>query len=180
MTWSAPNGTTRFAHVCGAPSQLERIPQIGKLNFYRSLIAEAPDAVVICNTVGHIIVVNAKVESWFGYTPPELHGQPLTMLLPELFRSPPLGQWAHSLVTLQGPIGLDHPLAGRRKNGQEFPLDMSLSPLLLEDELFVVSILRDTVARAQEDAAKQPPSSWSSWVNWPPPCRMKSAIRCNP
>src|SRR5882724_12022783 len=37
MTWSAPNGTIRFAHVCGAPSQLERIPQIGKLNFYRSL-----------------------------------------------------------------------------------------------------------------------------------------------
>lgn len=56
------------------------------------LIAEAPDAVVICNTVGHIIVVNAKVESWFGYTPPELHGQPLTMLLPERFRSAPLGQ----------------------------------------------------------------------------------------
>jgi PAS domain S-box-containing protein len=119
------------------------------------LIAEAPDAVVICNTVGHIIVVNAKVESWFGYTPPELHGQPLTMLLPERFRSAPLGQWAHSLVTPQGPIGLAHPLAGRRKNGQEFPLDMSLSPLLLQDELFVVSILRDTVGRAQEDAAKQ-------------------------
>src|SRR5215204_130074 len=37
MTWSAPNGTIRFAHVCGAPSQLERIPRIGKLNFYRSL-----------------------------------------------------------------------------------------------------------------------------------------------
>jgi PAS domain S-box-containing protein len=119
------------------------------------LIAEAPDTVVICNTVGHIIVVNAKVESWFGYTPPELHGQPLTMLLPERFRSTPLDQWSHSLVTPQGPIGLAHPLAGRRKNGQEFPLEMSLSPLLLEDELFVVSILRDTVARAQEDAAKQ-------------------------
>src|SRR5262245_50926459 len=38
MTWSAPNGTIRFAHVCGAPSPLERIPQIGKLNFYRPLV----------------------------------------------------------------------------------------------------------------------------------------------
>ena len=37
MTWSAPTGTTRCAHMCGAPSPLERIPQIGKLNFYRSL-----------------------------------------------------------------------------------------------------------------------------------------------
>jgi PAS domain S-box-containing protein len=105
--------------------------------------------------VGHIIVVNAQVESWFGYTPPELYGQPLTMLLPERFRLAPLDQWAHSLVTPQGPIGLAHPLAGRRKSGQEFPLEMSLSPLLLENELFVVSILRDTAARAEEDAARQ-------------------------
>jgi PAS domain S-box-containing protein len=124
------------------------------------LIAKAPDAVVICNTVGHIILVNAQVEHWFGYAPPELHGQSLTMLLPERFRSAPLGQWAHSLVTPRGPIGLAHPLAGRRKNGQEFPLEMSLSPLLLEDELFVVSILRDTAARAQEDAAGQRTELW--------------------
>jgi PAS domain S-box-containing protein len=119
------------------------------------LIANAPDAVVICNATGQIILVNAQAEQWFGYAPLELHGQPLTMLLPERFRSAPLTQWAHSLVTPRGPINLAHPLAGRRKDGQEFALEMSLSPLLLENELFVVSILRDTAARAQEAAAGQ-------------------------
>jgi PAS domain S-box-containing protein len=68
------------------------------------LIANAPDAVVICNATGQIILVNAQAEQWFGYAPLELHGQPLTMLLPERFRSAPLTQWAHSLVTPQGPI----------------------------------------------------------------------------
>lgn len=119
------------------------------------LIASAPDAVVICNAAGHIMLVNAQVEQWFGYTPPEVHGQPLTVLLPERFLSAPLAQWAHSLVTPGGPSNIAFPLAGRRKDGQEFALEMSLSSLVLEHELFVVSILRDTAAYAQEAAAGQ-------------------------
>jgi PAS domain S-box-containing protein len=110
------------------------------------LIATAPDAVVISNAAGHIILVNAQVEQWFGYAPPELHGQPLTMLLPARFLSAPLAQWAHSLVTPGGPSNIAFPLTGRRKDGQEFALEMSLSPLVLDNELFVVSILRDTTA----------------------------------
>ncbi len=124
------------------------------------LIATAPDAVVICNAAGRIILVNAQVEQWFGYIPLELHGQPLTMLLPERFLSAPLAQWAHSLVTPGGSINVAFPLAGRRRDGQEFALDMSLSTLLLENELFVVSIFRDTAARAQEVAATQRTELW--------------------
>jgi PAS domain S-box-containing protein len=117
------------------------------------LVTRAPDAVVVCNANGQIILVNPQVERWFGYTAQELHGQPLTMLVPERFRAAPLAQWAHSLATPRDQTAIVLPLAGRRKQGEEFQLDMSLSPLLLEHELFVVGILRDTVAHAQEDAA---------------------------
>ncbi len=119
------------------------------------LITRAPDAVVVCNADGQIILVNPQVERWFGYTPQELYGQPLTMLVPERFRSAPLAQWTHSLAAPRDQTAIVLPLAGRRKQGEEFPLDMSLSSLLLEHELFVVGILRDTVAHAQEDAASQ-------------------------
>ena len=109
------------------------------------LITTAPDARRSFNATANILSVNAQVEQWFGHAPPEVHGQPLTILLPERFLSAPLAQWAHSLVTPGGPINIAL-LAGRRKDGQEFALEMSLSSLVLENELFVVSILRDTAA----------------------------------
>ena len=112
---------TPDAFRSAASSTLDALNQL-----FLPLMATAPDAVVICNAAGRIIVVNAQVEQGFGYTPLELHGQPLTMLLPERFRSAPLAQWAHSLVTPEGPINVAFPLAGRRKDGQEFALEMSL------------------------------------------------------
>jgi PAS domain S-box-containing protein len=119
------------------------------------LMTRAPDAVVICNANGQIILVNPQVERWFGYTPQEVQGQPLTMLVPERFRTAPLAQWAHSLVPPHDPAMLRLPLAGRRKDGEEFALEMSLSPLLLEHEIFMVGILRDTAAYAEEAAVSQ-------------------------
>ena len=117
------------------------------------LMTRAPDAVVICNAEGQIILVNPQVERWFGYTAPEVQSQPLTMLVPERFRTDPLAQWTQSLMTPRNPSILTLPLAGRRKDGTEFALEMSLSPLLLENELFMVGILRDTVAYAQAEVA---------------------------
>ena len=116
------------------------------------LMTRAPDAVVICNANGQIILVNPQVERWFGYTLQEVQGQPLTMLVPERFWTAPLAQWAHSLVPPHDPAMLRLPLAGRRKDGEEFALEMSLSPLLLEHEIFIVGILRDTTAYAEEAA----------------------------
>jgi PAS domain S-box-containing protein len=109
------------------------------------LIAHAPDAVVIMNATGQILLVNAQTEHWFGYTPQELHGQSLERLVPP--RSP---AGASPSMPAMGTLLA---VSGHRKDGQAFPVEMSLSALVLEDELFVVCLIRDAAARAQEDAA---------------------------
>jgi PAS domain S-box-containing protein len=109
------------------------------------LMARAPDAVVIMDATGHILLVNPQTEHWFGYTPQELYGQSLELLLPH--RAPagasPSGP----------PLVTGLPVAGRHKEGQAVPVEMSLSSLVLEDALFVVCLLRNAAARAEEDAA---------------------------
>jgi PAS domain S-box-containing protein len=108
------------------------------------LMARAPDAVVIMNATGQILLVNAQTEHWFGYTPYELHGHFLEILIPDRSPAGPLSV---------SPMVTGLAVSGRRKDGQAFPVEMSLSSLVLEDELFVVCLLRDATARAQEDAA---------------------------
>ncbi|HEY5867956.1 MAG TPA: histidine kinase dimerization/phospho-acceptor domain-containing protein [Candidatus Tectomicrobia bacterium] len=108
------------------------------------LMARAPDAVVIMNATGQILLVNAQTEHWFGYTPLELHGHFLEILVPHRASTGPLSV---------SPLATGLAVTGRRKDGQVFPVEMSLSALVLEDELFVVCLLRDAVARAEEDAA---------------------------
>lgn len=109
------------------------------------LLARAPDAVVLLNATGQILVVNPQTEHWFGYTPQELQGQPLALLVPQ---HPPVD------AAPGGPaMGTTRAGAGRRKDGQVFPLAIRLHTLVLEDALFVVCLLRDDAARAQEDAA---------------------------
>ena len=81
------------------------------------LMARAPDAVVIVNATGQILLVNAQTEHWFGYTPLELHGHFLEILVPHRASTGPLS--VSPLVT-----GLA--VTGRRKDGQAFPVEMSL------------------------------------------------------
>ena len=108
------------------------------------LMACAQDAVVIMNATGHILVVNSQIEHWFGYTPQELHGQSLELLIP--YRSPSGFSFSRS------PIVTGLAVSGRRKDGQAFSVEMSLNSLVLEDELFVVCLIQNAAARAEEDA----------------------------
>ena len=120
-------------------------PALRALNrLFLPLMARAPDAVVIMSATGHILVVNPQTEHWFGYTPQELHGQPLELLIP--YRSPA----GSSFSVIPMVTGLA--VSGRRKDGQAFPVEMSLSSLVLEDELFVVCLIQNAAARAEEDA----------------------------
>jgi PAS domain S-box-containing protein len=140
----------------------------------------SPDALVLVDAAGRIARVNSQTEALFGYTRSELEGAALDALLPERFRA------AHALDREQyatsprtRPMGAGPALYGRRKDGTEFPVDISLSPLLFDGALHVLGAIRDITARRQleehERAAREAAearlgSCNSSWMNYPHAC----------
>jgi PAS domain S-box-containing protein len=123
---------------------------------FRDLLESTPDGIVMTNPTGFIVLANSQAERLFGYDPGDLRGKPVDMLLPEHFRRAHVG---HRSRYFQQPRkramggGLD--LSGLRKDGTEFPLEISLSPLHTEDGSFVLSAIRDISERKQIQKALQ-------------------------
>ncbi len=108
----------------------------------------SPDALVIVNPAGTIVMVNRQTETVFGYARTELLGQQLELLLPERFHEV---HTAHRNQYFSAPrtrpMGVGLQLVGRRKDGTEFPVEISLNPLLLDDVLHVIGAIRDMTAQ---------------------------------
>jgi PAS domain S-box-containing protein len=103
-----------------------------------------PDAIIVVDRAGMIVIANAQVERVFGYVQSELVGCHLEMLVPERFRKIHAKNFEHYfLAPWERPIGLGLPLVGLRKAGAEVPVDISLRPLLLENALHVIAAVRD-------------------------------------
>jgi PAS domain S-box-containing protein len=115
---------------------------------FRALLESAPDAMVIVNGNGLIEGVNRQVEQLFAYKRGELLGHPVEMLLPPRFREAHL---AHRQLYAAAPqpslMGAGLELSGRRKDGSEFPVEITLSPLDTEEGQLVVSAIRDMTDR---------------------------------
>lgn len=124
---------------------------------FHGFLETAPDAVVIIDGNGVIALVNSQTEQLFGYGRAELLGRPLEMLMPERYRGSHFAQTrAYTADPRARPMGSGLDLFGMRKDGSEFPIDVSISPLPPQKEIFIASTIRDmTSHRRLEEELRQ-------------------------
>ena len=112
-----------------------------------------PDALVAINRGGAIVLVNVQAEQTFGYRREELLGQAVEVLVPERARAGHVGKRGGYFSDPQArPMGARLELYGRRRDGTEFPVEISLSPIETEHGLLVMSVIRDVSRRKREEA----------------------------
>ncbi len=112
------------------------------------LLETLPDAIVAVDRDGTIVQLNSQTQALFGYTRDELIGQKIEILVPESYRRQ---HHQHRQNFAETPktrrMGADLDLYGRRRNGSEFPVEISLSPVATENGMFVLSAIRDISER---------------------------------
>src|SRR5207344_189307 len=121
---------------------------------YRALLEAAPDAMVVVNERGEIILLNLQAEKQFGYRRDELIGQKVKNIIPEGFAERLIADGKRSAAdALAQQIGTGIELLGRRKDGSEFPIEIMLSPLESAEGTLVTAAIRDITTRKRAEAS---------------------------
>jgi PAS domain S-box-containing protein len=120
---------------------------------YRGLLEAAPDAMVVVNPAGEIVLLNVQAEKQFGYRRDELVGQRVKNIIPQGFAERLLADGLRSVEdALAQQIGTGIELIGRRKDGSDFPIEIMLSPLESADGILVTAAVRDISVRKAAEA----------------------------
>ncbi|HWR35678.1 MAG TPA: PAS domain S-box protein [Clostridia bacterium] len=122
-------------------------------SYFRGLLEFAPDGIAIVDAEGKIRLVNRELERQFGYSREELVGQGIEVLVPAQYRSLHSAQRNDFAKERRArPMGIGMELVGRRKDGSEFPVEISLSPMQTPEGMVVTAAVRDVTERKQAEA----------------------------
>jgi PAS domain S-box-containing protein len=135
------------------------VPGLAPLPKGRDMLATflslMPDSAVAVDGKGTIVAINERTEAYFGYSASELEGRSIEILVPERFRHPHRSRRAeYSSNPRARPMGAGLDLYARRKDGSEFPVDISLAPIASEEGQLVVAAVRDITERRAAQAAE--------------------------
>jgi PAS domain S-box-containing protein len=127
------------------------ISKIGESEaFFRNLLESAPDAMIIVDERGKMLLVNGQALKMFGYEREEMAGQAVEILLPKANHESHVNHRnSYADNPNLRPMGLDFDLVGLRKDGSEFPVEISLSPVKTESGKYISSVIRDVTIRRQ-------------------------------
>lgn len=120
--------------------------------FCLALIEAAPDALLVTDDDGRIVIANAEAERMFGYSRAELVDQPIELLVPERLRNAHARRRAtYAEAPVIRPMGIGRELMARRRDGTELPVEIALSPLTTEFGPLTIAIVRDATERRRTE-----------------------------
>src|SRR5260221_268287 len=121
---------------------------------FRALVEGAPGGILLVNQNGIIVLVNERMETLFGYTRTELIGSTIEMLLPERFRQSHIAYRTGYFTSPSArPMGMGRDLAGRRKDGSEFPVEIGLSYTPTDNGILTLAFITDITERKSAEEA---------------------------
>lgn len=146
-----PDEVVADSHRPGDHSMLEQQPESLHL-----ILESLPTGTIVVDRAGHIVRVNQQVERWFGYDRGDLLGQPVEVLIPDRFRKTHPGMRDEYFAAPRvRPMGVNRDLFARRKDGTEFPVDVSLHPLPLANGVQVLVHMVDSTLRRELEARQR-------------------------
>ncbi len=157
MAWDRPNGPRPAEGTRERPGwDVVRRPAVAIRDAsgarFRGLLEAAPDAMVVVDKDGEIVLLNVQAEKQFGYRRDELVGQPVTNIIPVGFAERLIADDLRSAAeALAQQIGTGIELSGRRKDGSEFPIEIMLSPLESAEGILVTAAIRNISVRKEAE-----------------------------